>query len=54
MLCWGTVDHKQGRAKFECLLTCMMNGCASRMLLSAPQMVVSDGSDLSVTRKRLA
>lgn len=56
MLCWGTVDHKQGRAKFEFerLLTCMMRACASRMLLSAPQMVVSDGSDLSVTRKRLA
>lgn len=51
---WGTVGHKQGRAKFEYLLTCMMGGCALGMLLSVPQMVVSDGSDLSVTRKILA
>lgn len=54
MHCWGTVDHKQGRAKFTCLVTCMMDGCASGMLLLAPQMVVSGGSDLSVMRKRLA
>lgn len=54
MLCWGTVDHKQGRAKFQCFLMIMMDGCAPAILLSAPQTVVSDGSDLSVIRKRLA